>query len=818
MFGPLIDSPPAHPDTVLTTLVHAENVLQEQGTHITHLVADMQMYKVALQIKWSDQERWKHLVLRPGGMHMLMSFIGCIGILMRCTGLEDLLGCAFAGVPNMMNGKAWPKALRGLHMVTTALLDDIHSRGISAVDLQAELENARKLPTGRLWVDCLVIPIAIIHMFIRAERESDWLLHLYCVQQMLPYFFAAGHANYARYGAWYILEMRGAFPAATRQMFLNGDHVCRHRSGVWNFVFSDKFGEQTYSRYGKAKCGLVGITLNPDHVAGWVLSYHICNTVSLAMDHMFDNEEDGEMGGPHVKHHEEGLRRRRLDADDRAKIKEELTQHTHPFKVVATSPMNIMNGHIGGSNVNVRDAAELGTEMLRSFYKDMPSGFYNSIRKRVTTMETAKKGVKVGDGTVFDMEKLYGRMLVVSQQRHIDLRRVFSYELAPHPLSLFDEFGDMRKGTKATLVTKLAVLTSSVEPPDLGIVDGNAMILHVNWPKSGTVHTYVNSFRQAVKRDHHVIVVFDRYRDNSIKSHERDRRTSGVSKLDIQLDINTPLPARDRVISNVKNKTQLIQHLCQGNQEPSVDMVGDDECIFGHEEADVNMVSYALMMSREHGCQQIQIVSDDTDVFVLLVHFYWKLRPLAAITMKRFDGKTIYITATAMALGHKCVQLLHMHAITGCDSVSYPFGKGKVSSLKVIVDSDDLDIEVFGESNATISDVMCTGCRMFGHLYGAKCGTTMNALRYKIFSTRLNVPTLKSLPPTDDSLALHLKRAHIQAMLWKAADRDQPPNVCLCDFGWEMSAGTPSPVRASKPVGLPELMKVIACSCSSDKP
>ena len=55
-------------------------------------------------------------------------------------------------------------------------------------------------------------------------------------------------------------------------------------------------------------------------------------------------------------------------------------------------------------------------------------------------------------------------------------------------------------------------------------------------------------------------------------------------------------------------------------------------------------------------------------------------------------------------------------------------------------------------------------------------------------------------------------------MLWKAADRDQPPNVCLCDFGWEMSAGTPSPVRASKPVGPPELMKVIACSCSSDKP
>ena len=104
--------------------------------------------------------------------------------------------------------------------------------------------------------------------------------------------------------------------------------------------------------------------------------------------------------------------------------------------------------------------------------------------------------------------------------------------------------------------------------------------------------------------------------------------------------------------------------------------------------------------------------------------------------MKRFNGKTIDINATAMTLGDKCVQSLPMHDIKGCDSVWYPFGKGKVSSLKVIMDSHDLDIEAFGESNATISHVMRTGCRMIGRLYGAKCDTTMNALRYKIFLTR----------------------------------------------------------------------------------
>ena len=130
-----------------------------------------------------------------------------------------------------------------------------------------------------------------------------------------------------------------------------------------------------------------------------------------------------------------------------------------------------------------------------------------------------------------------------------------------------------------------------------------------------------------------------------------------------------------------------------------LEMIGDDEYMFGHKAADVNMDSYALTMSREHGCHQIFIVSDNTDVFVLLIHLYWKLRPSAAITLKWFDGKTIDINATAMALGDKR---------TGCDSVSYPFGKGMVSSLKLIMDSDNLEIELFGVSNATISDVMCT--------------------------------------------------------------------------------------------------------------
>lgn len=40
--------------------------------------------------------------------------------------------------------------------------------------------------------------------------------------------------------------------------------------------------------------------------------------------------------------------------------------------------------------------------------------FISPLFKKITTMEVMKKGVKIGDKTVYDMEKLYGQLLVLS--------------------------------------------------------------------------------------------------------------------------------------------------------------------------------------------------------------------------------------------------------------------------------------------------------------------------------------------------------------------------------------------------------------------
>ena len=73
-----------------------------------------------------------------------------------------------------------------------------------------------------------------------------------------------------------LLEMENALDDDAKKMFEDGDHVCRHPEGYFNGVFSDQFGEQTYIRYGKAKCGLVGLILSQDQVAALILVQHIC--------------------------------------------------------------------------------------------------------------------------------------------------------------------------------------------------------------------------------------------------------------------------------------------------------------------------------------------------------------------------------------------------------------------------------------------------------------------------------------------------------------------------------------------------------------
>ena len=122
-------------------------------------------------------------------------------------------------------------------------------------------------------------PVLLIMAFVRAEREGEWTLHLWAVSQMMPYFYAAGHINYARYGMVYLRSME-KLEGGILDRFMRGEHVSRHQRGLWNGMWTDVYIDTTLMRYGHGPGGIVGITLNEHALCRWALSLHICSRLT----------------------------------------------------------------------------------------------------------------------------------------------------------------------------------------------------------------------------------------------------------------------------------------------------------------------------------------------------------------------------------------------------------------------------------------------------------------------------------------------------------------------------------------------------------
>ena len=105
----------------------------------------------------------------------------------------------------MLTGKKFPQNTRALRMISEEILGGTLENVESYDDQMLLLEmKAAVSRTTNLWVDNFIKPVFSMMLFVRAEREADWSLHLWAVAAMMPYSFAAGHINYARYGLYYL--------------------------------------------------------------------------------------------------------------------------------------------------------------------------------------------------------------------------------------------------------------------------------------------------------------------------------------------------------------------------------------------------------------------------------------------------------------------------------------------------------------------------------------------------------------------------------------------------------------------------------------
>ena len=271
--------------------------------------------------------------------------------------------------------------------------------------------------------------------------------------------------------------------------------------------------------------------------------------------------------------------------------------------------------------------------------KKLILGTFSSIYKNIK-ITCKNKEVSLGAS-----RSLFAQICIVMQRREIDLKKVLKVSLEPFPWLLAGQNGELKKTSKVAI---LHALEKDVEPMDdyphshVFIIDGMTLIQMIK--PSGMMYAKLADKllkavlarnKKAVKTD----VIFDVYRENSIKNAERVRRSSST------VAINNIIPT-DQVyqwhqfLSLSSNKTLLIQFVVdQWSKNPyflTVERqvfyatVGDTcfeisrygktevESLQCHqEEADARM-----FFNFVHGVrvsQRFVIHTPDTDVFTLAV-------------------------------------------------------------------------------------------------------------------------------------------------------------------------------------------------------
>ena len=211
----------------------------------------------------------------------------------------------------------------------------------------------------------------------------------------------------------------------------------------------------------------------------------------------------------------------------------------------------------------------------------------------------------------------------------------------------------------------------------------------------------------------------------------------------------------------------------------------------------------------QEGKLSIQVVADDTDIFIILVYYCWKwcLQSRNIYIYIWSDGSIIDINASTIQLDVQCRDLLAMHALSGSDTS----GKGKMTALKIL---PNVELQCIANLESSSEEIVDADQKKY-LLYETKTKLTMAELRYRIFCSKKDIPKMKSPPPTYGPLYQHILRAHLQVILWKSAEQNGPPDIDIYAYGWVNTAGKLVPRVGATEMTPADLHKVVACGCVS---
>ena len=431
----------------------------------------------------------------------------------------------------------------------------------------------------------------------------------------------------------------------------------------------------------------------------------------------------------------------------------------------------------------------------------------------LVSLDTRREGRKIK--ALENNVSLFGQLYISMQSREGYLEEFFSHEVQSFPPSL-SEFGKLYfPGTKSELMKCLEPLHESTPPETLSckVLDG-AVIVHclsiagITTFKEYSEKAFIPHLQSHLQGTERLDVVWTTYRPESLKESTRQKRGKGVRR---KVSGETKLPRNwSDFLHDSSNKKELFDFLTYKVAnfvfpEGKAVYITSEESVLtvcssspmsncNHEEADTRIVVHVL-----HTLQQalttVQVRTVDTDVVVVLIGVFHKLllsQPKADIWVAFGVGKNyrLYsINALSTSLGTKRSQALPMlHAISGSDTTPAFWGKGKKSFWQAWMAFEEVtDTFVYLASHPfELLDSNCENFRKIERLIVLVYDKTSTSLsisqtRRELFCLK-NV-TMERMPPTQNALLQHTKRAVYQACIWVTSTQVQQMIPSPSDHG-----------------------------------
>lgn len=842
---PFINEPPSKLTTLNTALHYSREECNRRNQKTCFVTFDQPLYWKSRSIV-ANSTTLPNVVVRLGGFHMIMSYLGSIGYIMDRSGLEDLWGVVYAGesVKKMMSGHAYSRAIRAHILTFTALgiticntisldkgfeqflinffkdwdtnppfmshhnsdrtINDMMNKFIEKLNVLATIG-----PTAKLWIQYMK-SVIIALQFIEAERLGDWKLHLQAVRDMLPYFHASGHFAYAKSAQVYLQDMVQLESQMDDEEYYKftseGFFTIRRTDKAWSGIWSDMTIEQTLNRFfgTDLKHGR-GVT--PSVVTRYLLA------MPTAFNIMNCLEEYCNLSSYTSEQHIDLCKSRmNQDNEDIDRFVFWFNEHA-PFKD-RSSLVSLSTGIVGGDNIDCHLAVEKGLKGMASMEDKNGDNISLSNVNKVKNLGAAKNKVHIGDEeyVAVDASLLFQRISIVIRGNTDLTRTALRYELSPCPLSLFDKHGFMRKTPKSELykVFKSINIQNPVEfiNHHIPVIDGGWLLHQVSWPHG---YKYVQIFDIYLRyiKSHfgtNAFIVFDGYdKDNiGVKSYERFRRKEKnmAADLDFTPEMLNPL-TKAKFLSNIANKKKFVDFLTSFLNSNNINVQ------IAREDADILIVKTAIQI-KERTNNQVIVIGNDTDLFVIMIALTPEYSNLDFCKVS--SGKKPYTFYSTSAHIKMKSFILFAHAFGGCDTTSAIFRKGKKSILNLLQKEEALQdaCQYFYYAHSTTDTIYGAAEQFIFSLYKQNKSTkaaSIDQLRYDLFTSTVahakKELSLAVLPPTPSSLRQHAYRVFYQIQEWLGNELNPE------EWGWKKTTTMMLPITNTDDPAPKDLLNLV---------